>query len=318
MNKYSLARPCSCSPWPKHLAIWLVLSLPLSAIASPDLEERIIDNNAAIEQAQIAQEKSHSLPDPKLTINVAVYPLVADGVPEGMATIVSEQVLSEIRKLKGISAIGMEEIMEMLSLEAQKQSAGCGSDESCIAQIAGALGVDELITGRITETATGRFLMVRRIDQRRARTLKVFQQNLELADGTEFLAAIKPAIKTVYPQRDVRPGEKRGVASEIALSLNPPPLPTWSTLTMFGVSTAAVVTGGLMSYLAFDVNQDFLDSANYWEGSPGSYPTALEERGELYNQLATAAFITGGVTLVSGVVMSFFTDWMGYGDAEPN
>jgi hypothetical protein len=308
----------SRAAWFQNLASWIVLFLPLNALASPDLEERIIDNNDAIEQAQIAQEKSHALPDPKRTINVAVYPLVTDGVPEGMATIVSEQVLAEIRKLQGVSAIGMAEIMEMLSLEAQKQSAGCGSDESCIAQIAGALGVDELITGRITETATGRFLMVRRIDQRRARTLKVFQQNLELADGTEFLAAIEPAIKTVYPQRDVRPGEKRGVASEIALSLNPPPLPTWATLTMFGVSAASIAAGGVLSYLALDVNQEFRDSASYWDGSPGSYPAALESRGKLYNQSAQVAFITGGVTILSGVVMSFFTDWMGYGDAEPN
>ncbi len=303
----------------RYCVLGLLLIPSSVALASADLEERLVDANTAAEEAELDGDEVNEspLPDPTQSISVAVYPLVAQNIPEAMSSIVSEQVLAEIRKLTNLSAVGMEEIMEMLALEGQKQSVGCGEDDSCIAEIAGALGVDELVTGRISETPTGRFLMIRRIDQREARTLRVFQQPLEIGDGTEFLAAIEPAILKIFPGRDVRPGEERGVSDEVALRLNPPPLPPWATWTVLGTSAAALATGGVLSYLAFDQNQTYRDSGTQIGSNPGSYYASLESSGRSYEQSAQISLIAGGVAVLSGVVMSFFTDWMDYGAAAP-
>ena len=82
---------------------------------------------------------------------------------------ITSSLLAEVRKLEGASVIGMDEIREMINFEAQRQAMGCDADEACMAQIAGALGVDEIITGRLTEGSDGRNLLIRRINQRRAR-----------------------------------------------------------------------------------------------------------------------------------------------------
>jgi hypothetical protein len=61
--------------------------------------------------------------------------------------VLESSLLPEVRKLEGVSAIGMGEIREMLSVEYQRQMMGCQADEACLAEICGALGTDELVRG---------------------------------------------------------------------------------------------------------------------------------------------------------------------------
>ena len=89
-------------------------------------------------------------------------------MPDGLTKIVVSSLLSEVRKLEGVSAIGQEEIEDMISFERERRILGCEADNECLAEIAGALGVDEVITGRLSEEADGRQMLIRRIDQRRA------------------------------------------------------------------------------------------------------------------------------------------------------
>ena len=162
---------------------------------------------------------------------------------------------SEVRKIEGISAIGMEEITQMISMEAQKQMMGCEASESCLAQIAGALGVDELITGTLTELADGRVLMIRRIDQRRAKVIESVQERLRIGSGEEFLLAIGPSVKKLYAGRPYRPGTTAGVPDELVLRLNPPPVSSWITESIGWTGLGLVAAAGLsygVTYLYHD------------------------------------------------------------------
>ena len=128
---------------------------------SEGLIQRLAENELASKQAITGTDVS---PERTLSIRTAVYNLELQGIPESMGRVVTDALLAEVRKLEGISAIGMEEITQMISLEAQKQMMGCEASESCLAQIAGALGVDELITGNLIELIGTRVLTIRRID----------------------------------------------------------------------------------------------------------------------------------------------------------
>ena len=86
--------------------------------------------------------------------------------------------------------------MEMLSLEAQNNRQGV-EPMTRIAEIAGALGVDELVTGRLTGTATGRFDGVAHFAA--GTTLKVFEQQLEPADGSESPGGSGASVQKVIP-----------------------------------------------------------------------------------------------------------------------
>ena len=123
----------------------------------------------------------------------------------------------------------------------------------------------------------------------------------------------------MYPLRDIRAGERRGVADEVALRLNPPPIKPWMTLSTFGASAASFGTAGLLQYLAFQRNQDFTAVPDdFSKDNPPQSQTYidLQNQGQGFEQGAQIALISGGVTLVSGIVMSLFTDWMGYGEDD--
>ncbi len=158
-------------------------------------------------------------------LRAAVYDLKLEGIEKNIGSVVTDSLLAEVRKLQGISAIGMDEIRDMLSHETNKQIMGCDSSEECLAEIAGALGVDVVITGSLSKVGDGHVINLRRINQEQAKVEGVFNQRLKAGSGQEFLLSVGPAIEQLFPERALRSGTERGVAKEVALRLDPPPLP---------------------------------------------------------------------------------------------
>jgi hypothetical protein len=241
---------------------------------------------------------------------VAVYNLELQNIPEGMGKVVSESLLAEVRKLEGISAIGMEEIYEMLQHEQSRQVMGCEADDACLAEIAGALGVDELVTGRLSEEADGRVFVIRRINQRRAEVVSTVNKRLKVGNGEEFLLAIGPGVEELYAGRENRPGTKRGVPKKVLLRLNPPPIDavvTWSTI---AAGAAALALGGTFAYLGSEQARDYENGAGLEAGrvSPDSFRD-LQSSGERNLMIGNVGLILGGTVALTSAIMSFFTDW---------
>ena len=244
---------------------------------------------------------------------VAVYDFELNNIPDGIGRVVSNSLLSEIRKLEGISAIGMDEIREMVDFESQRQAMGCDSNDACMAEIAGALGVDEIITGQLSEEANGRSLVLRRIDQRRAEIVHSDNQRLTIGDGEEFLLAIGSAVETIYPERPNRPGTTRGVPDKVLLRLNPPPISATATLTSLGVSLATLVVGGIYTYQA-QQEANFYNSGGglspgYYDGDQRQAINQAQANAQNYTTIGNASLIAGGVLALGSTVMSLFTDW---------
>ena len=106
---------------------FLFLSTAALAQESAEINEQILENNLAAGQAKAkapATEAAPVEPTNKL-IRVAVYSLEVENIPKGVAQIVTDNLLAEVRKLEGVSAIGMEEIYEMLQREKSRQVMGC-------------------------------------------------------------------------------------------------------------------------------------------------------------------------------------------------
>jgi len=249
---------------------------------------------------------------------IAVYDLKLDAIEPSIGTVVTDSVLAEVRKLEGISAIGMKEIREMLSHEAEKQMFGCESEDSCLAEIGGALGVDFLVTGSLSKAAESHVMSLRLIDQEHARVTGAVQRRLKAGSGQEFLLAVGPSIEELFPGRPVREGAKRGVPDEVALRLDPPPLPTWSFWTAAGTTVGAAAVGGLFGILARSAQGDYNDLAAQ------SQQTTIEGRVlkdksksvSRNNNTANGLFITAGVLAVTSAIVYLFTDWEGYADSE--
>ena len=199
-------------------------------------------------------------PAPKIAplLRVAVYDLELQDIAPAVGVVVSSSLLEEMRKLDGVSVVGMNEIRDMLSLEATKQLAGCSeAADSCLAELAGAIGVDELVSGKLTKVDDGTAILLRRIDQKHSAVKGTFSERLKASSGQEFLATIGPAVAQLYASYPLRAGATRGVAKEVARRLDPPPLPKWLDITLGGVTVATAATGATFGVLALGSQNDF-------------------------------------------------------------
>ncbi|MEO0812574.1 MAG: hypothetical protein AAFY60_06900, partial [Myxococcota bacterium] len=251
-------------------------------------------------------------------LRVAVYDFEVAGIEGPIGAVVTDSTLAEVRKLQGISAIGMDEIRDMLSHEANKQMVGCSDDTECMAEIAGALGVDQLITGKLSKVDDQNVIVVRRIDQTRATVIDTFEQRLTAESGEEYLAAVGPAVEKLFDEYELRDGAERGVPQEMALRLNPPPIPTWGFYSVAGaaLASAGAATGfGVAALIAKNDFENEVGSTSPENPAEGARVVELEDSFNSRKTLSNAFWISTGVFAIAGTVMAFFTDWDGYQEA---
>lgn len=251
-------------------------------------------------------------------LRVAVYDFELSGVEPRMGRVVTDSVVAELRKLQHTSVIGMDEVRAMLDLEAQKQLVGCEADESCLAEIADALGVDVLIIGTLARLEDQSIFGLRRIDQRRAQVVGTVNQRLVPANGEEFLAAVGPAVAEVFPDVPLRPGKTRGVDPEMALRLNPPPLPPWLCWSGLGTSSVLAVGALVTGALHLSARQGYKQNVAF--GKEQGIPWArLEAQQQEVNTWAYATWgLTAGAALTALATggVALFTDFHGYRHVE--
>jgi hypothetical protein len=242
---------------------------------------------------------------------VAVYDLVTAGdIKPRTGVIVSEAILAEIRKIEGVSAVGMKEIMEMLAFEQKKQFVGCDS-VSCLVELAGALGVDELITGNLGAIGDSHVITIKRMDLASAETRKSVSKNLKKGDGEEFLAVVGDVVKEMFAEKKYKPGATPGVTKEIAKRLTRPPLPRWVFFTTAGVAVAAAGAGaffGLQAQSAFDDYNSLVEQAKTTVVDGAELKKKMDKV-DSANQSANISFIAAGVLAAAAVTEIFFTDW---------
>jgi hypothetical protein len=239
---------------------------------------------------------------------------VSGELPPRQLSLVEGALLTELRKLENVSAIGMGEIREMLSIEYQRQMLGCAADEACLAEIGGALGTDEMLASSIVVDGKTATFTVKRINMRTVMVTGSDTRRLVRANGEELLGAIGPITQTIYPDRALRPGRTRGVAKEVALRLNPPPLPRWA---FFATAAAAVVVGDAgagYGYMAADARRQYRDLAqrSLTEPVAGTQLRDLQSTVSSRTSTANVLFISAGGLAVAAGVEAFLTDWHGY------
>lgn len=250
---------------------------------------------------------------------VAVYDFELNQVSKDIGSVMTQALLDELRKRKGLSVVGMNEIEAMLDLEAQKQVMGCSDDEGCLAEIADALGVDSIVIGSLALVGDSHVVAVRRIDQRDAKVAGSYTQRLAAEDGVELLATIGPMVPELFPGHELRPGETAGVDPEVALRLNPPPLSPW--LFYGGAGGAATLAAGaavlgVVSAALFFGPYSALVAAGSSPG--GGRADELLGMQQIVNLAGGSAWVLGGVALLVGISSAALiplSDFKGYGDA---
>jgi len=241
---------------------------------------------------------------------------VADVDPH-TAKLVQNAVLQELRKLQGVSVVSFEEVRMLMEAEAERASVGC-DDDGCMAEIASALGADVMLVGGLAKVSGDHFFSMKRISQADARVEGQVSKRLTAQDGEEFLAAVGPIVEELFAERPLRSGQTRGVAPEVALRLNPPPLQPWVFWSLTGVASAATLTSlaafGTFGLSAAQLNEH-MDTAKT--------KTVSFQRAEQLAAQGNAALATGVIVGLVGVgagvaagVSALFVDWQGYAEQQ--
>jgi hypothetical protein len=239
--------------------------------------------------------------DPRASGDVAPRPLAA----------FTQSLVPELRKMEGVSAIGMAEIRDMLGFERQRQMLGCSADEGCLAEIAGALGVDDLVTTDLVLVGTGYTLTMKRIDMRRAKVIQSETRRFDRRDGEELLSVVGPAVASLFPGRPLKPGKTRGVDREVIRRLNPPPLPRWAFLGTAGAAAAALAGAGVSQLMVADSRRQYDGVIQKAQQGPVAAAdlAAAASRVRSREQTRNALLYAGAGLALAGGVEAFFTDW---------
>jgi len=105
----------------------------------------------------------------------------------------SDMLANEIRELGNYRVIGKSDIGSVLKLEERKRLAGC-TDDSCIAEIGGALGVRWVVVGNISKFGDRYLLNLKVLDAEEVRVVKGVSRKVEGGEG-ELLDALSDAAR---------------------------------------------------------------------------------------------------------------------------
>jgi hypothetical protein len=237
-------------------------------------------------------------------------PRIVGDVSARETAVVAQALVTEVRKLDALVAVGMAEIRAVLSQEYRRQMLGCKADEECLAEIAGALGVDELVSSELVVAGDTSTFKVARIDMR---TTKVRQESMRrlrrTKAGEEVLGAMGEMVAQVFPDRPLRTGESRGVAKEVGRWLNPPPLPRWVFWATVGGAAAAAAGGTAYGLASNSTRSDYNALARSGGTVNGAELQRLHDQASSQSTRATVLFGVAGGFAVAAVVEAFFTDW---------
>lgn len=299
----------------RPLLVPLALACALLCVARASFAEEAPPPFSAADAAGVERTSTAEAGLERL-LRIALYDLdIGDDVPERTARVFAESLAIELRKLRAVDVVTMDEIRTMLDVEAQRQLVGC-DEQSCLAEIADALGADVILTGSVAKVGDERLLGLARIEQRAAAVTQRFQARLEQARGEELLAAVGPAVEQLFPERALKEGAVRGVDKAVALRLNPPPLPPWAFWTTSALSATALTAGGALLVLSLPPYGEAerlleLSTQRAVEASTvrRSYESAnlLFVSGQVFLGVGAAALATAGV-------LFFFTDFDGVGN----
>ncbi len=205
---------------------------------------------------------------------IAALDLVAvKGVDEASARILNEVILSRLKASGRFSAIiGSSDIVAMLSMEQQKQALGC-DDDSCLAQLGGALGVPYLFSADVGALG-GRLVLnlkILQVDEARVaeRITRMFADEAALLDGVNqtidelvqgaFGEAKEEAPAAVSQSKSDAPATSKSVVSDGRAKAGPNWFALGLGLVGLGVAGYSYGVHAEEERRAFDASQTVVD-----------------------------------------------------------
>lgn len=147
---------------------------------------------------------------------IVVPEVSTSGVEPHIATLVTELILEALLNRHGVRALGPSDVKDMLDVEQQKMLLGCDQN-SCMAELAGAMGAKRVIAGRVGRLGSMHVVTLKLVDttsaQIVARASQRFSKVEEVPEAVgplvDSLLNSKPRQASTAPILDTTRNDKR-------------------------------------------------------------------------------------------------------------
>jgi TolB-like protein len=237
----------------------------------------------------------------------------AQGVQPGTASVLTAIVVDETARA-GHDVVSQADIMTLLGFERQQRMLGCTQD-SCLAELGGALGADFVLSGQVGEIGSRYHLSVQLLDARRAKVIARAARFSDrsgdaLADAAQqVVRSLLAAARQGVPLPPPKAGRPDLATRPDAVPLPPPPAgapaqtaaagprrtAAWITLG----AGAALLAGGALFGLQASAARDDLAKAD-WR-SPG-YAATYDTKSKAARRDALLANVCWGAGAVTAGV----------------
>lgn len=144
------------------------------------------------------------------------------GLTDGVSKLMTEHVAALLRESAAFGrVVASADLMALVDLERQKQMANCAND-SCMAELAGALGVEFLVTGNLGKLGESYLLNIKMLDVKRAVTLASVSERFMGKSEEALLDGVQPAVFKLLNLS----GLKHTLAQQGKIAAAPAPLMT--------------------------------------------------------------------------------------------
>ncbi len=238
-----------------------------------------------------------------------VLDLRVDDVAESTARTVQDLLTAEIAKLQRYDVISGADLARLVELETQRQLTDCDADDSCLAEIAGALGAERVVFGSVGRLGELTVISLSLFDTQALRAVR--RTTLQLADLGELPRRLPGAVAELFDGTRVE--EPASIAEE------PGGAGPWLAVAGgLGLGSAALLAGlgTWLAYLPYETTaQHIVELERNAPASLAEAQVAQADLDQLRGQLiwwtgatvATAILSTG--LLVAGL-------WIGDGELE--
>ena len=240
-------------------------------------------------------------------VKIAVMPMKAQRVEQTTVTILDDLLAARIDLLGDYSVITPDDIASVLNLDALKTTLDCTS-ATCMAELGGSLGVEELIRGTVSQLGSKLILNLVRLKTRDAEIVKRAIVKVEL-DENLYDDALGLAVAQLFTDKAISQEPSSAAAKPTASVRNAESssLPEISTTVLVLWGTGVIATG-LGTY--FGLESKRLEESGNAQGYGQQVIIQDAQRKAL---LTNISFGVAGASLATGLLL-----WLLDADASPD
>ena len=149
---------------------------------------------------------------------ILVWEAKTIGIPDDLKQIVQLSLAHETTKMPGMHAVSAKDLSAALDVQYQKRLLGC-SDEACIAEIGGALGIRYVLFAEIVVVESELLMSLRLMDMNNMRVMSTASRRCAFSPEAALAAVSELVQRVFFPDRSGRPWAMASFATGGALGV---------------------------------------------------------------------------------------------------